>query len=374
MANSDPSPTPTDTANYDIRGRLARALAGEPVEWPVYLVYDYFVQHRRLDWPALFAQGLGELRHADLVHVERPNVEIVDTTTSIDGQTRRDRRWITDRGELHEWWLGPWRKEHPIKRPEDYAVMARAWEGTRYTPTDEFFLRAEADLGNRGLTVGHLGWEPLRRLPLMELHVELAGPERIAYDLADECRPLLDLLDQLGEVMVDKCRAACQTSAQYIKLWENFSVEMVGPTAYRAHMVPLYRRILDVFGEADRRVLVHYDGRLRPVADDVGRLGFDGIDSFSGPPEGDTTPAEARRHWPNMFLWMHPSLEWFRSDPEAATLEENVLRMAREAGPSRFCFQISEEVPPDPMRTIPRVLRALADSYTLAQYGNSTPP
>ena len=43
-----------------IRGRFERALAGEPIEWPVYAVYDWFVQHRPIDWPSLFAQGLGQ--------------------------------------------------------------------------------------------------------------------------------------------------------------------------------------------------------------------------------------------------------------------------------------------------------------------------
>ena len=51
---------------------LEQALAGEPIRWPVYLVYDWFVQNRAAPWPELFAQGLGELKHADLVRVERP--------------------------------------------------------------------------------------------------------------------------------------------------------------------------------------------------------------------------------------------------------------------------------------------------------------
>ena len=49
-----------------IRGRFERALAGEPVDWPVYAVYDWFVQHRSIDWPSLFAQGLGQINHANL--------------------------------------------------------------------------------------------------------------------------------------------------------------------------------------------------------------------------------------------------------------------------------------------------------------------
>jgi hypothetical protein len=50
-----------------VRERLQRALAGEPVRQPVYAVYDWFVANRSLDWPSLFAQGLGQIAHAPLL-------------------------------------------------------------------------------------------------------------------------------------------------------------------------------------------------------------------------------------------------------------------------------------------------------------------
>ncbi len=342
-----------------IRDRLEQALEGVPVEWPVYLAYDWFVQNRPIDWEGLFALGLGELKHADLVRVERPNVEIVETVTQSQGGVLRQTRWITDRGELRESWMGDWRTEFPIKRPEDYRVMARAWEGARCTADPGPFLRAEAAVGARGMTVGHLGWSPLRRVPLMTLHVDFAGPERVAYDLAD-CRPeLMDLHDLLADVTCDMCREACKTPAQYVKLWDNLSIEMIGPRAYRELLVPAYRRMLEIFASADKRLLVHYDGRLRAVADDVAALEIDGIDSFTEPPEGDMRTAEARARWPEKFLWLHPSLGWFRGP--AGVLEQNIRRMAREAGPRRYCFLISEEAPPDWRHTVPVVLNALAE-------------
>ena len=48
-----------------IRERLDKALAGEPVEHPVFLVYDWFVNNRPVDWQSLFDQGLGIINHAD---------------------------------------------------------------------------------------------------------------------------------------------------------------------------------------------------------------------------------------------------------------------------------------------------------------------
>ena len=42
------------------RERLMAALAGEPINWPVYAVYDWFVEHRPIDWQSLFDQGLAQ--------------------------------------------------------------------------------------------------------------------------------------------------------------------------------------------------------------------------------------------------------------------------------------------------------------------------
>ena len=334
-----------------IRSRFQRALAGEPVDWPVYAVYDWFVEHRHIDWSSLFAQGLGQLNHANLVDVNRPNLQIVENTQQTERGLRRDVRWITDRGELHEWYLGEWRQEYLIKTPDDYRILRRALEGTQFTATDEPFQKSEAALGDGGITVGHL-----TRTPLMEVQIDLAGLERFSLDLADEHPALMELLEFMTELLLQQLREAITTSAQYIKLWENLSIETIGQRHYRQRLMPLYRKILEILDSAGKRLLVHYDGKLRLIADDIAALGIDGIDSLTPAPEGDLTVAEARARWPDKFLWLHPPLGWHRETP--AVLTERIRRMIAEAGPRRYCLMISEDVPPTWPQTVPVILRA----------------
>jgi hypothetical protein len=72
--------------NDSIRGRLEGALAGLTVERPAFVVYDWFVNNRPwVDWPWLFELGLGQINHSDLVRHSRPHVEIVETTTMVEG-------------------------------------------------------------------------------------------------------------------------------------------------------------------------------------------------------------------------------------------------------------------------------------------------
>ena len=118
-----------------VRGRFEGAFAGEPVAWPVYAVYDWFVKNRPADWPSLFARGLGQIAHVDLVRVERPHLEIVERREDAGGRTRRTTRWITDRGELEESFVGEWQQEYLVKSPADYRVLRRAFEDTRYEAT-----------------------------------------------------------------------------------------------------------------------------------------------------------------------------------------------------------------------------------------------
>jgi len=144
---------------------------------------------------------------------------------------------------------------------------------------------------------------------------------------------------------------------RHVKLWENLTIETMGPALYRKHLVPLYERLLEVLSRSGQRLHVHYDGKLRPIAEDIRRLGLDGLDSVTPPPEGDLSPAEARALWPDKFLWLHPPLGWFRL-PRAEMLAR-IRRMAEDAGPTRACLMISEEVPPDCEEAVPAILEML---------------
>ena len=179
-----------------IRERFERALAGETIEHPVYAVYDWFVTNRSVDWQSLFDMGLGQINHALVVECIQPHVEIIEKTSTQDGQIRRDACWITDIGELHEWYLGEWRQEYFIKKPEDYRIMAYALSDSTFSPTNTYFEQSEAAVGDNGITLGHID-----RTPFQKIQIDLVGLERFSLDLADELPELLDLLELMNELL-----------------------------------------------------------------------------------------------------------------------------------------------------------------------------
>ncbi len=340
-----------------IRERVYGALAGEPEREPVFAVYDWFVKNRRIGWDGLFARGLGQIAHASLLTAEYPNAAITENVRTENGETRRDVHWVTDAGELHEWFRGEWRQEYLVKSAGDYRILSRALEGTRFTATDEAFNSAEAQLGGGGVTMGQLGDGIMEvRTPLQAVQIDCAGLERFSYDLASEEPALMELLELMEERTVEKLRLVLGSRAVMIKFWENLSIETMGPRIYRRYLVPLYRKLCRLLEGTGKGLHVHYDGKLGPVAADIAGLGFSGIDSLTGPPEGDLSSAEARALWPQVFLWLHPNLGWYAL-PEKE-LRAAVRRMAEGAG-RRYCLMISEEVPASWERAVPVVLDEL---------------
>lgn len=327
-------------------------MAGEEIRQPVYAVYDWFVKNRKIDWQSLFDQGLGQISHANLVECDRTHLEIIEKKSEQDGKVRRDVTWVTDIGELHEWYLGEWRMEYLIKTDEDYSVMLRALSGSRFAPTNVHFAAAEKAVGRNGITVGQLD-----RTPMQQIQIDYAGLEKFSMDLALETPQLLELMEFMNELKMSELACALQTDAVQIKLWENLSIESMGPTAYRKHLVPLYTRMLEKMCRTNKKLQVHYDGKLKLIADDIKALVFDGIDSLTLSPEGDMSIAEARSNWPDKFLWVHPNLGWFNQPLDC--LAGKIRQMAKEAGPRRYCLMISEEVPPNWETTVPIVLETL---------------
>ncbi|MFA6270823.1 MAG: hypothetical protein WC657_06490 [Candidatus Paceibacterota bacterium] len=342
----------------NIRKRFECDLSGGNFERPVFAVYDWFVKNRpTVDWEMLFSLGLGQINHANLVRHEHPNFELVNTDSEQAGQIRRDVCMITDKGELHEWYLGEWRQEHFIKTPEDYRIMARALEGVRVIADEKPFLSSELKLGDRGITVGQIAGLGSGRTPLMVLQIDWVGLEQFSIDLAYEMPELFELLELMYEIKLEEIRQAVKTPASQIKLWENLSVETIGPFHYRRHLLPLYKQILEIMGKTGKRLQVHYDGRLKIISEDIAGLDFDGIDSLTEAPEGDMTVCDARKLWPDKFLWQNINLNWYEMSP--VKLKDSLFRSVEAASHKRHCLMISEEVPQNWRQSVPLVLEIL---------------
>lgn len=248
-------------------------------------------------------------------------MRIVESDSMENGRPRRDVRWITDIGELHEYYLDGWKQQHFIRAPEDYRIAQRAFQDAVFTLDETVFDASEQSVGEGGITLGQFGafgQLGFTRTPFQVVQIDLAGLEQFSLDIAGETPELLDLLAQMNDQFLQIFRTARQAKTVYFKLWENLSIETMGPRLYHTHLVPVYEKIFEILGD-DKKLIVHYDGKLGLIADAIARLPFHGIDSLTPPPEGDLTIAQARAAWPDKFFWIHPTLSWDSlSDAELA--------------------------------------------------------
>jgi hypothetical protein len=101
------------------------------------------------------------------------------------------------------------------------------------------------------------------------------------------------------------------------------------------------------------------DGDLKPLADDIAESSVRLLDSFSPPPDNDTSAAEAVSQWPEMRLGLNFPSSVHTQPPEAVrAMAERILEEAGHTG--RLQIQISENVPPDRWRvSCPPILDAI---------------
>jgi hypothetical protein len=344
--------------------RLENALAGKVVRTPVYSVYDAFLTVSNIDWAGLCDDGLGIIQHVDVISSKYPDLEITETIEEDDKHIKRDVYWNCSKGVLHEYYLQdknnpllPWKMEYLIKNEQDYKLMAYALRDAEFSLSEERPLFPVPE--NLAITSDALyKMISLDRTPFQAIQIDYAGLERFSVDLAFSNKLLLDLIELMNEQLLQKVSLISEFSKiRDIKLWENMSIEVMGPHSFRDNLVPVYKKVGDILRKSSKRLHVHYDGKIAMIAEDLAELDIFGLDSFTSSPEGDMTVKEARDIWPDKFLWIHPSLSLFEEDIEKVKVF--IQEAVENSGDTLYSFLISEDVPPHAIKGIPKVLEFL---------------
>ena len=88
-------------------------------------------------------------------------------------------------------------------------------------------------------------------------------------DLALKRPELFELIEVMNDLTYREFTAMARTPARHLKLWENLTIETMGPKLFGMHLVPVYRRIFDILSRSGQRLCVHYDGKLRLIAEEI---------------------------------------------------------------------------------------------------------
>lgn len=339
-----------------VRERLEAFWSGERPDRIPFTTYESKLPP---DWSdpviqQMFADGLGVLRFIPTWRTTLHEVEVIEQTTSVGGQTLRHQVWRTPVGEISAEWLNGWEQRYPLVTAQDYRVMTYIAQHTDIAPDYESFRAQAAALPPYMVAVPRIG-----RTPLQTILVDYAGLASFAlhlYELEEEVRALYDALLANFRRLV---AIVAEGPGRYINVLENFTAETLGPRRYAEFLLPVYQETFGRLHDAGKVIGCHYDGKLAAVKHLVARAPIDLIESFTPPPEGDMTLAEARAAWPDKLLWSNLNMGCYELPPEA--LRAEIERRVREGAPGGrgLAFEVSEDRPPRWRESMPVILAAL---------------
>jgi hypothetical protein len=335
------------------RERLTAALEGNTPDITPLSIYSWMIDDRtRDDWRRLLDLGLGTSENCPTMNSIEHGVEHVHDERRDGSNVTTLHTLKTPVGSISELNVNGWRTEHCLKSPQDYKVMQWIVENAEVVPAYEEFDRCDAVAGSTGLPIVSCG-----RTPAMSINVDWAGTEQFCLDVAMEVPELFELYEARKKKFMEEIRLIAAGPGRFVKMWENLTIGMLGPGRYRDLLMNVYNEAVPILEASGKRAMVHYDGALGCIADQIAGAPFHMIESLTEPPEGDMTYDQCRAVWPDKVFWANINVDFYYR-PEAE-LRAEVIAKRERAGKRALAFEISEDLPRNWKTSIPVVVNTL---------------
>ncbi len=305
-------------------------------------------------WKRLYDMGLGICHHVCVIKEVQHGVKDSAKTTKVGSDVIETQIKETPVGTIQQSSINGWHHEYWIKTPADYKVMTWIMENTELVPCFDEFHRGEELVGGNGLAVILAS-----RTPAMSVNVDWAGTEQFCMDLALEVPELMGLYEARKKLFIKETELIAKGPGRFVKWLENLTISMLGPQKYSQLLVPMYEKCVPIYEAADKRVMVHYDGALNVIKDQIAKAPFHMIESLTEAPEGDMAYDLCRENWPDKVFWANINVDLY-SQPEGE-LAQAVIDKRNRAGKKGFAFEISEDMPANYAESIPIVLKTLKE-------------
>ena len=152
------------------------------------------------------------------------------------------------------------------------------------------------------------------------------------------------------------------TEAELIWLPENVTVDMTPPQAFEKYHLDYYARWAQASAAKNKPLVVHIDGRLRPLADLIKRARIPVIESVSAPSiGGDLELGQAQDLFADAVILPNVPSNWALLDDQEIARE--LRRMIADARADRpWMLQFSEDIP---VHELARVMSVVVQEQAL---------
>ena len=347
------------------RELLITALEGDIPERTPYSIYAWFFtdpRHPIEAWRPLLERGLGVLDGCATVrHIEHGVNTVTDSWVQGSFRYVRSRK-ETPVGNLQQvvvYPYGPdagltagWAQEEWIKTPADYRIRQWIVENTELVTQYTTFEESKSRLGNQGISVVEGS-----RTPIQSICVDWAGTERFCLDVATGVDELFALYEVQSKLFMEETRLIAEGPGRFVRWLENLTISTLGPKRYEKLLMPIYSEAVPLMEAGGKRVMVHYDGELKVIRNQIASAPFHIIESLTEPPEGNMAYDECRLAWVDKVFWANINVDLYSLPPEQ--LAESVIAKRERAGKRGLAFEISEDVPANWRKSVPVVLDTL---------------
>ncbi len=349
-----------------MRDRIIAVIHGYELDRVPFVQYDGIAAPNQEIWDVIGRDNLGILRWTAVHGFHAPNCSTTSEQVEIGGRRGMRNTLSTPAGTLSEERLyeptfnTTAAHSHYVREPKDYEILLAYLRDIQVREYRDAYLANREALGDDGLPL-----VAVARTAYQQLWIQWVSLEDLALHLIDCPEIMADVIAELDRIELEIFDCAYAVAKDeplhFVDFPDNITAPTIGERYFRQFCLPMYQRLAEMMQDVDVKVFCHMDGDLKPLWKAIGESGLRGIDSFSPPPDNDTSPADALREWPEMRLFLNFPSSVHAAEP--ARVYEAAMDILHQAGASgRLEIQISENVPPGVWRSsYPQIVRAIHD-------------
>ncbi len=350
-----------------MRERMLALIEGRPMDRVPFVQYTGLAGPDEEIWSVLGRGRMGVLQWCRPFRQQTPRCRIEWQDVVLDGRPGSRATLHTPEGTLQGTWLrglfGQVPHDHYIRELQDYRVLLAYLRDVEILPDPQGWEEVDRRLGADGLP--HTA---VARTPWQQLWVEWVSLEELSLHMADEPDLMEEVFaaleavqEQTFAVVADLARTL---PIPYVVFPDNITAPAIGRAYFRRFCLSAYRRLAERLADTGREIPigVHMDGDLKPLAAEIADSPVRLLDSFSPPPDNDTSAAEAIAQWPEMRLGLNfPSSVHIQPPKQVQAAIGAILDQAGHTG--RLQVQISENIPPDRWRVTYPILADAIEAF-----------
>ena len=277
------------------------------------------------------------VRYEEVVVQEEELGEITVTTYNTPVGTLRE-RWQYSSKTFSNAPL-----EYLVKDITDLPALRYLYEHAQYEPNYDEAEKRQKYIGGNGITMCYTP-----RTPFMEMVVQKAGIEALAYCVADDPDEFEWTLDVIGKSFEKAVNITVAAPCDCVMVPENLSSEVVGKEYYHQHVEPYHHKWTQLIKKHGKFSFIHMDGTLKGLISEVSHSGFQVLEALTPEPVGDL-PLEDFIYSVSgdVIVWGGLPGAFFTQDFPDKDFDAFVIKAIKlMTQNTRFVLGVADQVPP----------------------------